>query len=156
MTVEEAAMRSSVSISRRLHAGALVALAGLTVSACGSGSSTTPTTPTSLLPAASLSGTWSGTAKVIWDEIDGGGGCSGPVTVTFAQSGTAVSATLPDVSGCIAEPLSFEGALTGNVLQGSIVFPNFTWPTSGQASDDHVTMAALNVSWDLRRVPTSS
>jgi len=156
MTVEEAAMRSSVSISRRLHEGALVALGGLTVVACGSGSSTTPTTPTSLLPAASLSGTWSGTAKVIWDEIDGGGGCSGPVTVTFAQSGTAVSATLPDVSGCIAEPLRFEVALTGNVLQGSIVFPNFTWPTSGQASDDHVTMAALNVSWDLRRVPTSS
>ena len=145
-----------VSISRRLHAGALVTLGGLTVVACGLGNSTTPTTPTSLLPAASLSGTWSGTAKVIWDEIDGGGGCSGPVTVTFAQSGTAVSATLPEVPRCIAEPLRFEGTLTGNVLRGSIVFPAFTWPTSGQASDDHVTMAALNVSWDLRRFPTSS
>jgi hypothetical protein len=88
---------------------------------------------------------------VTWDEIDGGGGCSGPVTVTFAQSGSAVSATLPAVAGCLNEPLRFEGTLKGNALRGSIVFPTFTWSTSGQASEDHVTMAATNVSWDLRR-----
>ena len=153
-------MPSALSIPRRFQATALVALVGLTVVACESGRPTTPTSPTTPTtptpPTVNLAGTWAGTASVTYDAMDGGGGCSGPVTVTFAQSGTAVSATLPDVSGCIAEPLRFEGALTGNVLQGSIVFPNFTWPTSGQASDDHVTMAALNVSWDLRRVPTSS
>jgi hypothetical protein len=144
-------MRSPVSMPQRFQAGALVALVGLAVVACESGSSTTPTTPTSMSPAARLAGTWTGTANVIWHELDGGGGCSGPVTVTFAHSGSAVSATLPAVSECIKEPLRFEGTLTGNVLVGSIVFPIFTWPTSGQASEDHVTMAAMNVSWNLRR-----
>jgi hypothetical protein len=96
-----------------------------------------------------LAGTWVGTAKVTWDEIDGGGGCSGPVTVTFAQSGSAVSATLPAVAGCINEPMRFEGTVKGDALRGSIGV--FNWHTSGQVSEDHVTMAATNVSWDLRR-----
>jgi hypothetical protein len=48
------------------------------------------------------------------------------------------------------EPFRFEGTLTGNV-KGSMVFPTFTWPTSGQVSEDDVTMAAMNVSCDLRR-----
>lgn len=150
-------MRSFLSIPRRFEASALVALVGLSVVACGSGSSTSPTpsaptpTPPTSLPATNLAGTWAGTASVTWDESDGGGGCSGPVTVTFAQSGSAVSATLPEVAGCIKNPLRFEGTLNGNVLKGSIVFPTFTWPTSGQASEDHVTMAAMNVTWNLRR-----
>jgi hypothetical protein len=146
-------MRSRLSIPPRFQASALVALVGLTVVTCESCSSTTPTHPTTptSLAATNLAGTWAGTAKVTWHEIDGGGGCSGPVTVTFAQRGSAVSATLPEVVGCLNEPLRFEGALKGNVLQGSIVFPIYTWPTSGQASEDHVTMAAMNVFWDLRR-----
>jgi hypothetical protein len=86
---------------------------------------------------------------VTWDEIDGGGGCSGPVTVTFAQSGSAISATLPEVAGCIGEPMRFEGTLKGNALRGSI--GTFAWSTSGQVSGDHLTMGAMNVSWDLRR-----
>lgn len=147
-------MRSPLSIlRRRFQASALVALVGLTVVACDSDSSRTqtpPTTPTSV-PAINLAGTWAGTARVTWDETEGGGGCSGPVAVTFAHSGSAVSATLPKVAGCLNEPLRFEGTLSGNVLRGSIVFPAFTWPTSGQASEDRVTMAAKNVSWDLRR-----
>jgi hypothetical protein len=143
-------MRSPPSIARRFLAGALVALVGLAAVACESRSSTTPTTPTSP-SATTLAGTWTGTAKVTWDEIDGGGSCSGPVTVTFAQSGSAVSATLPNVAGCISEPLSFEGRVTGTVLQGSIVFPTFSWPTYGHVSEGHATMAAMNAYWDLRR-----
>ena len=142
-------MPSALSTPRRFQASALVALVGLTVVACESGSPTTPTTPTPTTT--NLAGTWAGTASVTWDEMDGGGGCSGPVTVTFAQSGSAVSATLPEVAGCINEPMRFEGTLKGNALRGSIVFPTFTWSTSGQASEDHVTMGATNVSWDLRR-----
>jgi hypothetical protein len=139
-------MRSTLSMPRRFQASALVAVVGLTVVACESGSSTNPTRTSP--PATNLSGAWIGTASVSWDD---GGGCSGPVTVTFAQSSSAVSATLPEVAGCIDEPLRFEGTLTGNVLQGSIVFPTFTWLTSGKASEGHVTMAAANVSWELRR-----
>src|SRR4029078_1236028 len=117
---------------RRFQANALVAVVGFTVVACESGSSTKPT-PTS--PATNLAGAWVRTASVSWED---GGGCSGPVTVTFAQTRSAVSATLPEVAGCIDEPLRFEGTLTGNVLQGSIVFPTFTWRASGQASERHV------------------
>jgi hypothetical protein len=143
-------MRIPASIRPRLQSGALLTLVGLTIAACAGGS-TTPTTPTSLPTTASLGGTWVGTAKVIWDEVDGGGGCAGPVTVTFAQIGSAVSATLPAVPGCINAPLEFEGTLKGDVLEGSIAFPTFSWPTRGQASDNHVTMAAVNVHWDLQR-----
>ena len=138
-------MRSPVSMQRRFRAGTLVALVGLTAVACEPGSSTTPTTPTTptaptpLPLAASLAGTWTGTANVIWHELDGGGGCSGPVTVTFAQSGSVVSAMLPAVSDCINESLRFEGTLSGNGLVGNIVFPTFNWPITGRASEDHVT-----------------
>jgi len=152
-------MRSSVSIlRRRVQTSALVALVGLIVVACESGSSRSlpaPTAPISTAPtsvsAPDLAGTWVGSETVTWDPTDGGGGCSGPVTVTFAHSGSTVTATLPQVPGCVNEPLRFEGTLTGNVLRGNIVFPAYTWPTFGQASEDHVTMAAMNVSWDLRR-----
>jgi hypothetical protein len=146
---------SALSIPRRFQATALVALVGLTVVACESGRPTTPTSPTtpttSTPPTINLAGTWAGTASVTYDAMDGGGGCSGPVTVTFAQSGSAVSATMPAVAGCLNEPFRFEGTLKGDALQGRIVFPAFTWSTSGHASEDHLTMAATNVSWDLRR-----
>ena len=151
-------MRSPLSTPRGFQASAFVALLGLCVAACDSGSSISPTpispTPTAPTapPAINLAGTWAGTASAIWDEMEGGGGCSGPVTATFAQSGSAVSATLPGVAGCISDPpLRFEGTLSGTVLRGNIVFPTFTWPTVGQASEDHLKMAALNVTWDLRR-----
>ena len=139
-------MLSALSIRRRFQASALVALVGLTVIACESGRPTTPTSPT-----INLAGTWAGTASVTYDALDGGGGCSGPVTVTFAQDGSAVSATMAAVAGCLNEPFRFEGALKGDALQGRMVFPTFTWFTSGKASEHHVTMAATNVSWDLQR-----
>jgi hypothetical protein len=49
--------------------------------------------------------------------------------------------------------MTLEGTLTGNLLQGRIVFPNhtFTWPTYGYVEADHVRISALNASWDLRR-----
>jgi hypothetical protein len=151
-------MSTFTSLSRYFKAPALLAL-GLTAVACG-GDATTPTAPTaptastaptSPATTANLAGTWVGTASVKWDEIDGGGGCSGPVTVIFSQSGPSVSTTLPAVSDCIKNPMRFDGTIVGDVLQGNIVFPTFTWPTRGQVSDEHVTMMAVNVSWDLRR-----
>ena len=142
-------MLSALSIPRRFQASALVALVGLTVVACESGRPTTPTTPAT--PTINLAGTWAGTASVTYDALDGGGGCSGPVTVTFAQNGSAVSATMAAVAGCLNEPFRFEGELKGDALQGRMVFPAFTWFTSGKASEHHVTMAATNVSWDLQR-----
>ena len=142
-------MPSALSILQRVQASALVALVGLTVVACESGRSTTPTAPTSP-SATNLTGTWTGTASVTWDAMDGGGGCSGSVTVTFAHSGSAVSAMLPAVVECLNNPFRFEGTLRGNVLQGRVV-STVTWPVNGQASEDHVTMAAMNVRWDLRR-----
>src|SRR6476661_539619 len=118
-------MRFPISTARRVQSTALVGLVGLTLLACGSGSSnnpiapTTPATPTTptTMPVTNLAGTWAGTAKVTWDEFDGGVGCSGPVTATFAQSGAAVSATLGEVPGCLNGSLRFEGTLTANMLQ---------------------------------------
>ena len=88
---------------------------------------------------------------MVWHELDGGGGCSGPVTVTFTQSGSAVSGTLPTVADCINESVRFEGTLAGNVLVGNLVYPTFKSHIAGQASEDHVTLASNNGSWNLRR-----
>jgi len=86
--------------------------------------------------------------------MDGGGGCSGPVTVTFEQSGSSVSASLPWASECVdGEPVKFEGTLTGNVLKGRIMYPNttFTKSTYSYALDNQLTIAVFNYGWVLRR-----
>jgi hypothetical protein len=139
-------------------AHALGVVAALLLTSCsGDGRSHTPTQPFSpsppLPPAANLTGTWTGTVGVTYDAGPGEeGSCAEPVTATFEQSGSAVSGTLTDSLGChSSNQYRFEGTLEVNLLHGSIIFPEFTWPTYGEVSGDHLVMTAFNVRWDLRR-----
>ena len=120
---------------------ATIMLLALLAAACsGDGRSYAPTEP--LAPAANLAGTWAGTVSITWEDGDSS---AGPATATFTQNGSAVSGTLGP------NQYRFEGTLEGNSLHGSIIFPEFTWPTFGQVAGDHLTMGAFNVRWDLRR-----
>jgi lipocalin-like protein len=101
-------------------------------------------------PAGSIAGTWIGTMTVVdeWAESS----CEEPTTATFTQSGSTVSGTLTDSSGCGgSNQYSFEGTLEGNLVTGKIKLPVINWTTKGAFSGDHLIVSARNITWDLHR-----
>lgn len=136
--------------NRRISGFFFSCLAALATGACDELSS--PTDPDGGFPPAAtdLTGTWAGTVTVTYDP--GEGECTEPASATFEQIGQEVRATLTDSPECGAAcEYDFEGSLHGLELSGYIVFPDFVWPTNGNASEDHLTISSMNVYWNLHR-----
>lgn len=154
-------MRSPSWNVYRSSALLLSALLVLVVGACdGSNSAyrspTAPDGPAAPLPpppppAADLTGTWSGTRFVTFDEMDGGGGCESPATAVLEQRGGDVSGTVRDFAGGCGSinENRLEGVLEGTQLR--FRFPDIGWGGFGEVAGDQLTFSAFNVRWVLRR-----
>ena len=154
-------MRFIDSTPHRLRSFAFGTLLALVVAACTDTESPTaprdagahPPTPTvapTFSPPHDLTGTWSGTVTVLYDDPPGG--CSGPADATFVQTGSAVSGTLTGSPGCSGyDKFTFEGTLEGAFLNGRIILPSSIYPASGVATDSHIAVSAFNVYWELGR-----
>jgi len=113
---------------------------------------TTPAAPAE--PTADISGAWSGTATVTWDAIDGGGGCTEPMTAAVTQSGTVLAGTVldtPEVVCLVGEPATLSASIDGNVLRGTLAYPETTLTVSGTISERRWSLASYNVVWEFVR-----
>ena len=159
-------MRLSESSLHPLPTVAFWALVVLAMAGCDRESNswrspTAPETPASPVPTptptpgppADVAGAWAGTMTVTWDEMEGGGSCSEPVTAKFTQVGAAVSGPLKDTVECYSSsPFWFDGTAEGDFLYGSLYYEGGgAWATTGRVEGERLTFTAFNVVWELRR-----
>jgi hypothetical protein len=101
-------------------------------------------------PAVDLSGNWSGTMTVTWDELDGGGTCVEAVTARFTQAGAAVTGAITETAACSLETgYRFEGTLEGTFLHGAV--SGADWSMFGLLDEEGLHLWAFNMGWNLLR-----
>lgn len=156
-------MQTVPSMPSRIPRLVLGALLAAGVAACdGSRSAyrspTAPESPAAPLPpsppappAADLTGTWTGTRYVTFDEIDGGGGCESPTTAVLEQHGARVLGTVSALAGGCgsSQENRLEGVLEGTQLR--FRYPDIGWGGFGEVTGDQLILAAFNVRWVLRQ-----